>query len=194
RADALLAVFRAAASAPADGQPPEPVVNVVIDEQTLATELASTAGEDVRHDPARVLNGQRVCRTTEGAVLHPSDAVAALVVGHVRRVVLDSQGTVIDLGRRRRCFTGASRHAALLQDAIRNRSGTRCFWASCLSPPGQVDHHDAWHRHGPTAPSNSQPACGHHNRLKETGYRNVLAPDGTVTYLRPDGTRITPPA
>jgi hypothetical protein len=70
----------------------------------------------------------------------------------------------------------------------------RCFWASCLSPPAQVDHHEAWHRHGPTAPANSQPACGHHNRLEETGFRNQLAPDGTVTYLRPDGTAITPPA
>jgi len=194
RADALLAVFRAAASAPADGQPPEPVVNVVIDEQTLATELARTAGEDVTDDPARVLSGERICRTTTGAALHPADAVAALLVGHVRRVVLDAHGTVIDLGRRRRCFTGSSRHAALLQDAIRNRSGTRCFWASCLSPPGQVDHHHEWHRHGPTTPGNSQPACGHHNRLKETGYRNALAPDGTITYLRPDGTPITPPA
>lgn len=194
RADALLAVFQAAASAPADAQPPEPVVNVVIDEHTLATELARAAGEDVVHDPARVLTGERICRTTTGAVLHPADAVAALVVGHVRRVVLDSHGTVIDLGRRRRCFTGSSRHAALLQDAIGNRSGTRCFWASCLSPPGQVDHHDPWHRHGPTTPGNSQPACGHHNRLKETGYRNHRAPDGTITYLRPDGTPITPPA
>ena len=111
--------------------------------------------------------------------------MAALLVGHVRRVV-------IDLGRRRRCFTGSSRQAALLQDAIRNRSGTHCFWASCPSPPAQVDHHDPWHR--TTTPANSQPACGHHNRLKETGFRNELASDNTVIYLRPDGTPITPPA
>lgn len=193
RADAIVAIFQAAASTPADAQAPEPVVNVVIDEHTLATELARTADEDVAEDPNRVLAGDRLCRTADGAVLHPADAVAALLVGHVRRVVVDSHGTVIDLGRRRRCFTGSSRQAALIQDAVRNRSGTRCFWASCLSPPAQVDHHDPWHRHGPTTPANSQPACGHHNRLKETGYRNELAPDGTVTYVRPDGTRITPP-
>jgi hypothetical protein len=107
-------------------------------------------------------------------------------------VVLDSAGTVIDLGRRRRCFTGSARDAALLQAAIATRDGPTCFWSGCDNPRHQVDHHQPWRRHGATA--NSTIACGHHNRLKEAGFRPVRRPDGRWDLLRPDGTRIPPSA
>lgn len=157
RADAVVAIFRRAAATPGDAQPPEPLVNIVVDQETLEAELARA--------------------------------------GHVRRVVIDAASNVIDLGRRRRCFTGSSRDAALLQTAIRDRGGTRCFWADCNSPPQwmQVDHDQTWRALGPSDVANSQTACGYHNRLKETGYTPVRGPDGTYTYRRPDGTHITPP-
>jgi len=193
RADAVLAIFRRAAATPADAQSPEPLVSIVIDQETLETELARAAGHPAGHDPSRL--DQRICRTTSGHPVHPADAVAAILVGHVRRVVVDAASNVIDLGRRRRCFTGSSRDAALLQTAIRDRGGTTCFWADCNSPPQwmQVDHDQTWRALGPSDIANSQTACGHHNRLKETGYRPVRGPDGTYTYRRPDGTEITPP-
>lgn len=193
RADAMVAIFRRAAATPSDAQSPEPLVNIVVDQETLETELARAAGAPVAHDPGR-LDG-RICRTTSGHPVHPADAVAAILVGHVRRVVIDAASNIIDLGRRRRCFTGSSRDAALLQTAIRDRGGTRCFWADCNSPPQwmQVDHDQTWRALGPSDVANSQTACGYHNRLKETGYTPVRNAAGTYTYRRPDGTHITPP-
>jgi hypothetical protein len=194
RMDALHQIFRRAAASPADAQSPEPVVNVVIDVETLETELARLAGDpDARYDPDRA--DEMICRTVNGHRLHPSDAVAALLVGHVRRVVIDAASSVIDLGRKRRCFTGSSRDAARLQAAIRSRTGLRCFWSGCDSPPHrhQTDHHDPWRTGGATDIANSDIGCPYHNRLKETGFRPVRQPDGTYQLQRPDGTPIIPP-
>lgn len=44
RSDALVAIFRMAAAAPSDVPVPEPVVNVVIDAETLEDELARVTG------------------------------------------------------------------------------------------------------------------------------------------------------
>jgi hypothetical protein len=142
RADALLAIFRRAATAPADAASAEPLINVIVDAETLHTEAAIAAGDpDACHQPLRP---GRVCRITTGHPLHPGDTLAALLVGAVRRVVIDSAGTVIDLGRRRRCFTGSARDAALLQAAVADRGGTSCLWAGCDNPRHQIDHRQPW--------------------------------------------------
>lgn len=195
RMDALHQIFRRAGATPADAQSPEPLVNVVIDAETLETELARTAGNDPDPSPIVERVEGRICRTIDGHRLHPSDAVAALLVGHVRRVVIDAASTVIDLGRKRRCFTGSARDAARLQAAIADRGGLRCWWG--CDPPArrhQIDHRQPWAAGGDTNATNSGIGCPWHNRLKETGYRPVRNPDGTYTLLRPDGTPITPPA
>jgi hypothetical protein len=195
RADALFEVFRRAAATPADGQSPEPLVNIVIDHQTFEDEVRRICGDPtVSFDPGRA--GERVCRTVTGEPLHPSDAVIAAVLGAVRRVIVSAGSTVIDLGRKRRCFTGSSRDAALLQAALRARGGASCLWSGCDGPPGrlQIDHHLAWHCEGRTDVANSDPFCGHHNRLKEAGFRPARGPDGSYRLLRPDGTPITPAA
>ncbi|MBK5224247.1 MAG: HNH endonuclease, partial [Acidimicrobiia bacterium] len=58
----------------------------------------------------------------------------------------------------------------------------------------QVDHHQPWRQAGATDTANSDMLCGHHNRLKEAGFRPVRGPDGTWALTRPDGTPITPGA
>jgi hypothetical protein len=202
RTDAVVAIFRMAAAAPGDVTVPDPVVNVVIDAETLEDELARVAGgSDAcrRTDGApRVedVAGRRLCQTLSGRPLDPSDVVSCLLVGHVRRVVVGGASTVIDLGRKRRCFTGSARDAADLQAAIRRRGGSMCFWGDCTSAPHrqQRDHVRAWGARGETNPSNSDLACGFHNRLKETGFRPRRRADGRYDLLRPDGTIITPPA
>lgn len=198
RADALLAVFRRAVTQPADARSPEPLVSIVIDQQTLEDEIRRAAGchgsNDSTRDPNRA--DDVVCHTDTGERLHPSDALAAALVGQVRRVVIDAAGTVIDLGRRRRIFTGCARDAALMQDLIEHRANAGCRWPGCDTPHHkiQIDHRQSWGRDGPTNPANSQPLCGGHNRLKETGYTPVRGPNGTWTIRRPDKTHITPPA
>jgi hypothetical protein len=205
RTDPVVAIFLLAAAAPSDVVVPDPVVNVVIGAETLEDELARVAGTTPTSARASERRGERrvdevasrrICRTLSGRPLDPSDVVACLLVGHVRRVVVDSTSTVIDLGRKRRCFTGSARDAADLRAAIRRRGASMCFWGDCTSTPHrqQRDHVHSWRAAGTTNTRNSDLGCGYHNRLKETGYRPVRRADGRYDLLRPDGTRITPPA
>ena len=111
--------------------------------------------------------------TTNGTLVDPVAAVSAALRGHVRRVVFDSAGNVIDLGRRRRLFTGTAREAARLQS-------TRCTWPGCTirAEHCAIDHLDDWQHGGDTSPANGGPACTRHNNLKNRGYRVWRDPEG----------------
>ncbi|CAN5592160.1 hypothetical protein BH23ACT3_BH23ACT3_17460 [soil metagenome] len=187
RFDALHQIFlAAAAAAPERVSIPDPLVNIVVDQSTFDQYAAHAAGGP-RPTPAPTTVRERRCETDEGVVLDPRDVVAAAVVGHVRRVVFDSAGVTINLGRKRRVFTGAARDAALLR-------GRRCLWPGCGLPRSQLDHHDEWAEHGGgTDQSNTGPLCGRHNRWKHRGYRVHRNPDGTCTITRPDGTPVDEP-
>ena len=108
-----------------------------------------------------------------------------MIWGQVRRVVVDSAGVVINMGRRRRLFTGNAREAILLQSS-------RCVVAGCATPIHrcQADHLTEWGRHGPTDGANGAPVCGRHNRLKNSGYRVHRDDQGFWHTYRPDGTEI----
>jgi hypothetical protein len=192
RADALFEIFRRAASTPAGGRAPEPLVNIVVDERTFSEACRRAAGQDVPVDPNEDLPDRR-CHSTDGTPLHSADVLAAAFVGHVRRVVVDGEGTVIDLGRRRRLFTGSARDAALLQALLRTPGGLRCLWPGCDAHGGclQVDHRQPARRDGPTDIANSDAYCGFHNRTKERGFRPERRADGTWVIHRPDGGPIT---
>ena len=186
RFDALLAIFEAAAVAPIDGQVPEPVVNIVVDQVTFETHLARRRLIPLPADLPDVAIVDRRCETTGGILLDPDDVIAAALAGHIRRVVLDSAGVVIDLGRKRRLFTGAAREAVRLQSK-------RCIWLGCSLPSGrcQSDHSDQWAaHHGQTRPDNGTPLCGRHNRWKNRGYRTRRDDNGNWHTYRPDGTEI----
>ncbi len=195
RADALFEIFRRAGAAPADARAPEPLVNIVIDQASFEEALRRAAGETVEVDPNEGLDTRR-CHNVDGTQLPPSDVVAAALVGHVRRVVVDAAGTVIDLGRKRRLFTGAARDAAMLRALLRGPGGLGCLWPGCDGRGGclQADHRHPAGRGGPTDTANSDAYCGTHNRIKERGFRPVRHPDGTWTIHRPDDAGpITPP-
>lgn len=51
---------------------------------------------------------ERRCETTNGTAIVPDAVVQAAIRGHVRRVVLNSAGVVIEVSRKRRLFTGAA--------------------------------------------------------------------------------------
>jgi hypothetical protein len=183
RFDALLAMCTAAAESGRAGQI-EPLVNVVVDLDTFEYHLKRAVGVDVEPlDPASV--DQRRCETIDGHQLDPDDVLVAAVIGHVRRVVLDSSGVVVDLGRKRRLFTGAARDAVLLGDRW-------CIWPGCDLRSGrcQTDHSQPWNDGGPTASHNGGPECGHHNRFKQRGYKTWRDPTGRWHIQRPDGTEI----
>ncbi|MEM9514114.1 MAG: DUF222 domain-containing protein [Actinomycetota bacterium] len=185
-ADALVAMANAAAGTDPGARRANPTVNVLIDEASFE---AAIHGESVHPSMYRDVT----VRTQSGHRLHPDDAINAALVGHIRRVVYDSQGVVTDsqgvvtdLGRRSRLFTGAAREAVMLLE-------TECAWAGCNRPVSwcDADHSLGWAAHGSTVPRNGAPLCRAHNLQKERGFRVHRDANGRWHTHRPDGTEIT---
>lgn len=111
----------------------------------------------------------------------------------MRRIVVDSHSNVIDLGRRRRLFTGSSREAVELQNMLRGRTGIQCSWPGDRGRPFRqhADHRELAARDGPTNAANGDLYCSAHNRLKGRGFRPVRTPGGTWVIPRADGRPIT---
>lgn len=140
-------------------------------------------------EPSAVPDAGRAYRseTLDGHPLHPSEIVAAAMVGHVRRVVMSRDGVILDMGRRERLFRGPRRTAIQLTNHT-------CRWPGCCVPVihCQSDHLEGWAAptRGPTNPENGAPYCGYHNRIKEQGFTVVRDADGRWHTYRPDGTEI----
>ncbi len=94
---------------------------------------ARSAPRSTPIDPATYRS--RRCHYANGDPIAPADMAAALVIGQLRRVIIDTAGVVIDLGRRCRLFRGSSRIAAQLQY-------WRCLHPGCgvLTKHAQIDH------------------------------------------------------
>ncbi len=184
-ADAMYAIFLAAASTSPDAQRPEPVVNIIVDRQTFEDHIAAAAA-GTRPRPPDPGDVSRRCETDSGVIVDPFTVVAAAIVGYVRRVVMDSDGVVIDLGRKQRLYRGSARIAALLQ-------GLRCTWPGCgRTTRIHIDHLDDWQYLGPTSQPNAGRECSPHNLFKSRGYRVHRDARGRWHTFRPDGTEITP--
>jgi hypothetical protein len=189
-----------------------PLVNILCDQRTMALVLAdaglapttSLSGDPIdpftglpAHHTADLLAdlvadpdafARMRCETAAGTPLHPHDVLRAALAGHIRRVVVDAQGVVIDMGRKARLFTGPAREAAKL--LVR-----RCDHAGCDLPEDfcEVDHVTEWVDHGTTDQINAGVDCGHHNREKHrkrlTRRRSI---HGQSYTIRPDGSIILP--
>lgn len=142
RADALVEMATRARTAPADGRRPAPLFTVVV-------------GLDV-------LKGQ-VLELFNRTVITPGTAAQWLTDAYVERIVFDSPSRVIDVGAQRRFFTGALRRAI----EVRDRS---CYHPSCDEPPErlEIDHIHEASKGGETTQANGRPACGFHNRWRNT--------------------------
>ena len=192
--DALHAIFLAAARRPADDAEPtvsSPTVNIVVDEQTWNEHLTHAAGGPAPASDASDVSGpdrtERRCETDRGMPVDPRAAVVAALLGRVRRVVYDSAGVVIDLGRTQRLFRGSTREAVWLQ-------GRQCLWPGCGATARQQDHTDEWAAHlGETNTHNAGPICQRHNHWKQRGYRTWRDPHGVWHTTRPDGTPLHQP-
>lgn len=176
RADALKAIFLAAARAPGEGRGPLPTLNVLIDEATLDDVVN---GRTVPVERFRDM----VCRTQNGDPVDLSEAAAMALWANIRRVVHDSSGVVIDLGRRERLFRGAARDAVMLL-------GDRCLWPGCDRRVRhcEADHSLGWRAHGNSVPRNGGPMCRAHNLIKERHrFSARRADDGTWIITDADG-------
>ncbi len=141
RFDAMYAIFERAATAAPDAKAAVPLVNFVIDVPTIER-LPRTEPATSRYRPIRVSGAAKQSPASRS---HPADVVAAMIWGQVRRVVVDSAGVVINMGRRQRLFRGNAREAVLLQSS-------RCVVAGCATPIRrcEADHLIEWGRHGHT--------------------------------------------
>lgn len=195
RFDAFYRIFLDAASTPPGSQAPEPVVHIAIDLDTFEAAVARMLGTEAAarifdHRPrterrrSRDPRHQR-CETSDGIPLDPYQIVAAALIGQVRRIVFDSAGVAIDMGHKRRLFTGAARDAVRL-------STSRCLWPGCLLPSGRchTDHNTDFSKGGPTDQHNGGPLCHRHNLWKNRGYTVWRDPNGYWHTYRPDGTEI----
>jgi hypothetical protein len=185
--DALQAICLAAASATPGLKPPNPLVNIVMDVRTF-DETVQYAATGVRPAPDFTDLASRCCHTEDGVHIPPADALAAMIQGHVRRRVVDDLGVTIDLGRRKRLFTGNARDAVMLRS-------THCVWAGCNVPTSrcEADHTQPWQQQGATDASAGSPLCDRHNRWKTRGFTTRVDDHGRWHTHRPDGTNINSP-
>ena len=180
RADALYQIFVDAASIAPGSKKPRFVHNIVWDHTTYEQMLAELDGR-----PRQTLDPETYrCSTIDGVPLAPTEAILNSLVSEFRRVIVDAEKSVIDLGRAR-SFTGSARLAAQL-------AAMRCPFVGCLVKSSQceIDHRKPWAQGGRTHPDNGDPLCGGHNRLKQTGFTVWRDPQGHWHTYRPDGTEI----
>jgi len=194
RADALSKIFATAATASGLVKPGEAVVNYVMDDATFDETLAKMTGTwtgpaDVSEEELADRVRSYRSETTTGIPIDPYVIVAAALNGRLRRIVVDSRGVPVNIGRKQRFFTGALRE--VLQMVWK-----RCFQPGCDIPAGrcEIDHVIGFALDGgETSAGNGGPGCGCHNRWKhDHGYRVWLDPDGQWHTYRPNGTEIAP--
>ena len=196
--DALHHIFMAWATVPVDGVTPVPLVNIVFDHISAGNALFEHGlvedrnvfglPDNVFTAAAADLSKHR-CETSTGTSVHPDVALRALITGRLRRVVVDADSVVINLGRTQRLFTGKARQAAQLLV-------TSCTHRGCDIPATlcDVDHRNEWASDsGTTNQANAMPLCGPHDRWKHANHiRSRRATSGRLFLITPDGTTILP--
>ncbi len=185
RFDALVQIFRTAASMPAGARAPEPVVNIVMSQYDFELLLARHRIIELSDDLTIPALADLRCETDTGIPIPPDHVLQAALLGHIRRVVVDRDGVVIDMGRRRRLFTGSARVAAKLM-------ARHCGHLGCTvgSHFADIDHIDEYERdEGATDADNGRPKCGSHNRHKHrAGIVERRDPSGRIIQYRSDAT------
>ena len=114
--------------------------------------------------------------------VHPKTVGRLLCGSWISRVVMDSKGVVLDLGRRQRLFNAAQRRAIIIRDEV-------CAWGNCTVPAERchIHHENYWEHGGATDLDNGRPYCSrHHHCLHEGGWTVRRSPDGTRWATHPD--------
>jgi hypothetical protein len=139
-----------------DGTQPTPLINIVMSETVAEDLLARVFGHETPHgespldvDPFELpidwddIDGR--CETIRGTPVHPKHALSLLLIGKLRRTVINAGSQVTDLGEDVRFFNKAQRNALLVQ------SRGQCVDAS-QAPFGwlQADHKHPLSKGGPT--------------------------------------------
>jgi len=131
-------------------------------------------------DPAR-------CHVQDGPAVSVSTAQMLSCTAALSWMLHDRDGTVLDLGRRRR------RPNAALRRAARERDTCRCRFPGCESRRIDLHHIRYWSHGGRTSLDNLISLCKyHHTLVHERGYLIAAKPGGGFAFYRPDGTALPP--
>ncbi len=169
RADALTDAARRTRTAPAatttvSAAPAEITINIDLDRLTAAL------------GPGEVLDHH-------GALL-PADVIRRFACdARIIPAVLDTDGTVLDLGRARRLPSGSQRRALVLRDR-------HCRYPGCTTRHQWTDVHHVqhWADGGATDLSNLLLLCRHHHtRVHDLALDLTLTAKGGLVVRRPDG-------
>ncbi|MEO3862756.1 DUF222 domain-containing protein [Acrocarpospora sp. B8E8] len=119
------------------------VMHVAVTEQTLTGES---------EDPAHL---------QDGTAIPAADARRMAYTAYLRRVLRDTDGALLDLGRARRLASADQREAILAQYTTCTRQG--CHVPAYLC---EIDHIQPWHPVGRTDLANLAPLCAPDNKWK----------------------------
>ena len=168
------------------------VLDVVVSQERFEYELAKYRLIDAMNGPYTGITDdllRQYCETENGIAVIGHDIIRAALTGYVRRFVIDGQGLVVDVGRKRRLFTGAAREALMVMIDGCEQIGCDIRPTSC-----QIDHIHEWtHDGGTTDLANGAVKCGAQNRNKHRlGITEARDAYGTLVQYRSDGTPILP--
>ena len=208
RMDALLAIFLKAASGETETTGTGFTINLNVGLPAFEHHLAQAMGaKPARLDPNDPHNK---CETNTGVPVDPFDMLVAATIGNVRRVVLDSTGVVVNMGRKQRLFTGPLHDAVLMHSRwcvprlprasspMRSRPraplGQRRpdqhpqRWPT-VWPPQQVESNRLPHLARPRRPLAPLPTRRHRNRLEVSDQKRDRP---NLRHARSDVSRLTP--
>ena len=102
---------------------------------------------------------ERICELSNGTVITPGEILPLLDRADIERIIFDGPSKIIDIGVRRRLFTGATRTAVQARDR-------RCVHPSCDIPAErcEIDHIQPYAAGGPTTQTNGACKCKYHHR------------------------------
>ncbi len=140
----------------------------------VAVDDATLAGEAVGR-----------CETLSGYQLHPDTARRLACDAFIQRIVLDSNGVPLDMGRATRTFTPDQYRAIMIRDG-------GCRMPGCDARPEdcQAHHVTFWEHGGRTDLAVGLAVCrgsGHHRLIHEGGWTISGDPNGEITFHDPDG-------
>jgi hypothetical protein len=144
RLDALVEMARRSAGAGDDVTSPRPLFTIVVDYPTFTA---------------------RVCELFNGMPVPPGAVARWLTEADIERIVFDGSSRVIDVGRRRRFFTGALRRAI----EVRDRHCTHPDGCDVPAEHCDADHIVPYADGGETIQKNGRLRCPPHNRHADTG-------------------------
>jgi hypothetical protein len=167
RADAFIAIAESYLASPPEPERSRPPVEIV-----------------VHVDPGDAAASDTTATLEDGTSLPQSTLERLACDSAVVRVVEDSRGNVLDVGRRRRTIPAALRRALRLRDR-------GCRFPGCTNRFVDGHHVIPWSHGGETKLANLASLCRRHHRfVHELGFRIEADGDGGFAFFRPSGLRV----